>query len=180
MNNNTFVHKYIRPLISKKDTVVDMTAGNGNDTLFLARLAKKVHAFDISETAIKRSKEKTKDFDNIEFHLTSHGNVDRYVRKDEACLFLFNLGYLPGSDEDTCTEKNETLKAFKKAYALLKDKGYLIVTFYLRQKGGYEEYYLLDDYIKKNRFQILETYSQQKMDSPITYIIYKDQSKTEL
>jgi len=34
MNNNTFVHKYLKPLIKKEDTVVDMTAGNGNDTLF--------------------------------------------------------------------------------------------------------------------------------------------------
>ena len=31
----------------------------------------------------------------------------------------------------------------------------------------------LDDYIKKNRLQILEAYVQDKIDSPITYIIYK-------
>ena len=64
MNNNTFVRKYLKPLIKKEDTVVDMTAGNGNDTLFLARLAKRVLAFDVSEEAIRRSKERTKDFSN--------------------------------------------------------------------------------------------------------------------
>ena len=179
MNNNTFIHKYIKPLIAKTDTVVDMTAGNGNDTLFLAGLARKIIAFDISKEAIRRSKEKTKAFDNIEFHQVSHGQVDHYVKKDEASMFIFNLGYLPGSDEKSFTQKDETLKAFRKAYDLLKEKGYIVITFYLRQSGGYDEYYLVDDYIKKNKLQILEAYRQDKMDSPITYIIYKDQSRTE-
>ena len=179
MNNNTFIHKYIKPLIGKTDTVVDMTAGNGNDTLFLAGLAGKVIAFDISQEALRRSKEKTKDFDNIEFHHASHGDVDLYVKKDEASLFIFNLGYLPGSDEKTFTQKDETLKAFRKAYSLLRKNGYIIITFYLRQIGGYDEYYLLDDFIKKNKLQILEAYHQDKMDSPITYIIYKSQSRTD-
>ena len=62
MNNNTFVHKYIRPLIGKDDIVADMTAGNGSDTLFLARYAKTVYAFDISEEAIRRSREKTAEY----------------------------------------------------------------------------------------------------------------------
>ncbi|MBQ2656510.1 MAG: methyltransferase domain-containing protein, partial [Erysipelotrichaceae bacterium] len=99
MNNNTFVHKYLKPLIKKEDTVVDMTAGNGNDTLFLARLAKRVLAFDVSEEAIRRSKERTKDFSNIEFHLDSHANIDKYLKENEASLFIFNLGYLPNSEE---------------------------------------------------------------------------------
>ena len=41
MNNNTFVHKYIKGLINKKDICVDMTMGNGNDTYYLATLSKK-------------------------------------------------------------------------------------------------------------------------------------------
>lgn len=173
MNNNTFVHKYIRPLLNKEKTVVDMTAGNGNDTLFLARYTKKVHAFDIDAEALKRTHEKVKDHDNVELHLDSHANIDQYVEKDEVSLFIFNLGYLPNSDHSTPTKANETLKAFQKAYSLLKEKGYIVITFYLRQEGGYDEYYLLDDCIKKNRLQILEAYVQDKIDSPITYIIYK-------
>ena len=40
MNNNTFVHKYIKGLINNNDEVVDMTMGNGFDTLFLANISK--------------------------------------------------------------------------------------------------------------------------------------------
>ena len=176
MNNNTFVHKYIRPLISKEDLCVDMTAGNGNDTLFLAELAKKVIAFDISTEAIRRSKEKLKDFDNAEFINDNHINVDKYIY-NKVRLFIFNLGYLPHSEENTVSKAEDTLIAFKKSYELLEDGGYIVITFYIGHIGGKDEYYLLDDYIKKNRLQILETYSQNKINSPITYIIRKPNQK---
>ena len=44
MNNNTYVHKYIKGIITKQDEVVDMTMGNGFDTLFLCGLSKKVYS----------------------------------------------------------------------------------------------------------------------------------------
>jgi methylase of polypeptide subunit release factors len=173
MNNNTFVHKYIRPLIGKDDIVADMTAGNGNDTLFLARYAKTVYAFDISEEAIRRSREKTAECDNVVLIHDNHINIDRYI-KEKIRLFIFNLGYLPSSQETRITKAEETLIAFDKAYSLLEEKGYIVITFYIGHKGGKDEYYLLKDHIKKNRFQIIETYSQNKIDSPITYIIRKN------
>ncbi|MBP5280410.1 MAG: hypothetical protein J6Z03_07985, partial [Erysipelotrichaceae bacterium] len=81
--------------------------------------------------------------------------------------------YLPGSDMTSVTKAEETLVAFKKAYDLLEDNGYIIITFYLKQKGGLDEFYLLDDYINKNRLQITEAYRQDKSFSPVTYIIRK-------
>lgn len=48
MRTNTFVHKYLKGLINKEDIVVDMTVGNGNDTLLLCQLAKEVIGFDIN------------------------------------------------------------------------------------------------------------------------------------
>ncbi|MBQ6334021.1 MAG: class I SAM-dependent methyltransferase [Erysipelotrichaceae bacterium] len=179
MNNNTFVHKYIKPLIRKDDLVVDMTAGNGNDTLFLSKLAGKVIAFDISKEAIRRCKEKLKDCDNVVLINDDHVSIDKYLQ-EKARLFIFNLGYLPNSDEKTITQAEKTLIAFKKAYELLEDKGYLIVTFYRGHKGGKDEYYLLSEHINKNRFHIYETYCQPKLDAPVTVIIRKDQSSTSI
>lgn len=172
MNNNTFVHKYIRPLINKEDIVADMTAGNGNDTFFLAQYAKKVYAFDISEKAIRRSKERCIDYDNIVFICDNHINIDHYIN-EKIRLFIFNLGYLPSSDETRITQADETLTAFDKAYSLLKEKGYIVITFYIGHPGGKDEYYLLKDHINKNRLHIIEAYHQDKIDSPITYIIRK-------
>lgn len=172
MNNNTFVHKYIKSLISKDDVCIDMTLGNGNDSLLLCECAKKVYGFDISKTAIENSKNRLSNFNNIEYINDNHINVDEYV-KERIRLAIFNLGYLPYSDENSVTKAEETLIAFEKVYKLLQEDGYIIITFYLGHKGGKEEYYLLDDYINKNRLLILETYRQDKLDSPITYIIKK-------
>lgn len=172
MNNNTFIHKYIRPLIRKDDITADMTAGNGNDTLFLSKLSKKVYAFDISEEAIKNTRERIQDCDNVILIKDSHANAEKYI-KEKARLFIFNLGYLPGSDLTSVTKADVTLAAFTKAYDLLEEGGYIIITFYLKQKGGLDEYYLLSDFINKNRFQIIETYRQDKPFSPITLIIRK-------
>lgn len=45
-------HDFLREIITDQDTVVDATMGNGHDTLFLAKLAKEVYAFDIQEQAL--------------------------------------------------------------------------------------------------------------------------------
>ena len=172
MNNNTFVHKYIKSLIDKDDIAIDMTLGNGNDAYLLCQMSYKVYGFDISMEAINNSKIRLKDFNNIIFINDNHINVDNYVG-ELVKLVIFNLGYLPHSSDCSITKAEETLLAFKKAYDLLINNGYIIITFYVGHKGGKDEYYLLKDYIEKNRFQILETYKQDKIDSPITYIIKK-------
>lgn len=173
MNNNTYVHKYIKGIITKQDEVVDMTMGNGFDTLFLCGLSKKVYSFDINKQAIINTQERVKDYDNVSLILDNHINVDKYVNQ-KVKLFLFNLGYLPNSNDKTITKKDETLIAFKKAYDLLIDKGYIIITFYLGHVGGKDEYYLLDKHIKDNNLNVLENYrAYRHFNEPITYIIRK-------
>jgi methylase of polypeptide subunit release factors len=172
MNNNTYIHKYIKPLLKLEDITIDMTLGNGNDSELLCQYTKKVYGFDISSEAIENSKKRLKDYHNIIYINDNHINVDKYV-KEKAKLIIFNLGYLPHSTDTNITKADETLIAFKKSYELLIENGYIIITFYLGHKGGKQEYYLLDNYIKKNKFLILETYHQDKINSPITYIIKK-------
>ena len=172
MNNNTFVHKYIKSLISKDDISVDMTIGNGNDTKLLCELSRKVIGFDINPQALINTKNRLIDFCNYELYLDNHINIDKYV-KEKVKQIIFNLGYLPNSEDKTITKANDTLIAFKKAYDLLIDNGYIIISFYIGHIGGKDEYYLLDNYIKENNILVLEKYRQDKIDSPITYIIKK-------
>ncbi len=173
MNNNTYVHKYLKGIVYKSDEVVDMTMGNGFDTLFLAQNSKHVYSFDINKQALINTQEKLKDYDNVSLILDNHININKYI-DHKVKLFLFNLGYLPNSDGKTITKKDETLIAFKKAYDLLIDEGYIIITFYLGHIGGKDEYYLLDKYIKDNNLNVLETYRAYKhFNEPITYIIKK-------
>lgn len=172
MNNNTFVHKYIKSLINKNDTCVDMTLGNGLDSVLLCELSKKVYGIDISIEAINNSKTRLKQYSNIEYINDNHINIDKYINGNIK-LFIFNLGYLPHSEDPNITKADETLSAFKKAYDLLNDNGYIIITFYIGHKGGKDEYYLLDKYINEKDINVIETYKQDKIDSPITYIIKK-------
>ena len=172
MNNNTFVHKYLKTLVAKDDLCVDMTLGNGNDALFLASLSKRVVGFDISEEAIRNSKEKLKAHPEVLLIKDNHINVGKYLT-EKARLFIFNLGYLPRSNQKTITKASETLIAFRKAYELTADDGYLIITFYTGHPGGKDEYYLLSSYFENNGIYIQERYRQDKPGSPITFIIRK-------
>lgn len=172
MNNNTFVHKYIKSLVSKDDICVDMTLGNGLDSELLCKLCKHVYGFDISLKAIENSKLRLSKYNNITYIHDNHINVDKYV-KQEIKLTIFNLGYLPHSDKTIITKSHDTLLAFQKIYSMTKKEGYIIITFYIGHLGGKDEYYLLDKYFNDNNINIIETYRQDKLDSPITYIIKK-------
>ena len=172
MNNNTFVHKYIKSLVNKDDIVVDMTLGNGNDAFFLADKVKHLYGFDISKKAIENSKARLKEFNNITYINDNHCKVDEYIKEDVR-LFIYNLGYLPHSDEISITNKDDTLVSFIKAYKLLENNGYIVMTFYLGHPGGKDEYYHLDKYFRENNILIIEKYQNKVIDAPITYIIKK-------
>lgn len=172
MNNSTFIHKYFRSLISSDDISVDMTMGNGNDTYYLSKLSKKVYAFDIQDEALLSTKQRCRDLSNIIYIKDNHLNFDKYI-KENVRLFVFNLGYLPGSDADIITESDNTLKTFIKAYEYLKD-GYIAITFYRGHKGGNDEFVRIDDYIKKHGIFLQEKYREYKhANEPLSYIIRK-------
>ena len=171
----------VRAYVEPGDTVVDATCGNGHDTLALASMKPaRLYAFDVQEeavratTALLEAKGYSKSIreGNIIVKQLAHEEMAEVVTVPVKAI-VFNLGYLPYSDENATTNKDTTLSAFKKAYDLLQDNGYIVITFYLGHIGGKDEYYLLDDYIKKKRIHILESYRQDKTNSPVTYIIKK-------
>ena len=51
-------------LSSTYTTAIDFTMGNGNDTLTLSKVTKKVYSFDIQELALKNTKKLIKDINN--------------------------------------------------------------------------------------------------------------------
>ena len=104
----------------------------------------------------------------------NHVNIDKYLGGNIR-LFVFNLGYLPHSEHPPVTKAEETLTAFKKAYELLSDNGYIVITFYRGHKGGLDEYYLLTDYFKDNDINVIERYEAgSSLLEPVVYIIKKE------
>jgi len=113
-----FAHKLLEEVVTRNDITVDLTAGKGNDTLFLARISKYVFCFDIQEKAIEYSKELTKDYNNIKFICDNHENLLKYVNTKIKGA-IFNLGYLPGENKDITTKAESTLNAIKSVLAIL-------------------------------------------------------------
>ena len=128
------LHTFLREVVSAGDVVIDATAGNGYDTVFLARCVGgegKVYAFDVQQAAIDSASAKVM-AEGCAAHVTfvhdSHRHLAKHVQAGEAIsAIVFNLGYLPGDDHGTTTEKDETLHALEAAVGLLKSGGVLAV-----------------------------------------------------
>ncbi len=164
-----YYHDLINNFASKDKIAIDATLGNGNDSLFLANLFKKVYSFDIQDLAVKRSKEKLKDYDNVIVTQANHMYVDNYV-KEKVDLVTFNLGFLPGSDKKICTNSYTTINALKKCYELLNDNGLIIITTYSRHLGGSKEANDIDDFLSNSNYK----YDKKRFDYELVYVIRKD------
>jgi len=163
-----YYHDLIKSVASIDKVVVDATLGNGNDSLFLAPLFKKIYSFDIQDLAIKRSKEKLKDYDNVEIIQDNHIRLNNYI-KEKIDLVIFNLGYLPGSDKKICTNSYTTINAIKNAMTILNDDGMIIVASYSRHLGGQKENNDLELFLGNSTY----TYSKNRFDYELVYVIKK-------
>jgi len=161
-------HNLINSIANAKKIAVDATLGNGNDSLFLAPLFKKVYAFDIQDLAIKRSKEKLKDYNNVVIIKDNHIRLNEYIN-EKIDLVIFNLGYLPGSDKKICTNSYTTTNAIKNAFSILNENGVIIVVGYSRHLGGQKEIDDLDLFLENNNF----IYNKTRFDYELVYVIEK-------
>lgn len=108
----TCAHDWISRVVSPGDAVVDATAGNGHDTVFLARLvgpSGQVHAFDVQEEAIRATRERLEKegllTPSVRLHLASHDRLAELVGGPVKAI-VFNLGYLPGGDKKRSPGRN--------------------------------------------------------------------------
>ncbi len=163
-----FSHKVLEDIITKDDICVDMTLGNGNDTFFLAKLSKKVYAFDIQEQAIINSKIKNKDYDNIVYILDSHENILSYVN-EEVKAVMFNLGYLPNGDKSITTSSSTTLKALEASLKVLKKNGRVVICLYPGHSEGLKEANELEKYLKtldQHKYDVLKYQFINQINNP--------------
>ena len=139
------LHVLLQQVICKGDCVVDATAGNGHDTVFLAEAVGdegKVIAIDIQAQAIDATRQQLqeKQLENrVELHQVSHAEIGRLVGVGSARVIVFNLGYLPGSDRALITQAETTLVALAASVVVLKKGGVLAVVCYPDHAGGDDE-----------------------------------------
>jgi hypothetical protein len=132
----TFAHKLIKK--SKKyDFAIDATLGNGHDALELAKSFEKVIAFDIQDLAIRRSKKRLINYQNVKLIQASNVEINKHVSAP-VNLALYNLGFLPGSDHKVTTNSADTISSLTALLPLLDKDGIIIIVCYLRHDHGLE------------------------------------------
>jgi len=134
----------IRLSVTPGDAVVDATAGNGHDTLFLAELVGDrgaVYAFDIQQDAISRTTERllqAQMLSRVQLICSGHENIAYYVKENVSAV-MFNLGYLPGRDHRFVTKPETTLTALQASLNIIKPGGIITLVLYSGHPGGEEE-----------------------------------------
>lgn len=139
------VTKWLRP----GDIAIDATAGNGHDTVFLARLtgpAGKVLSLDIEPAALDSTRLMlaSEPFpvshvllvggDHARLATVAPGEWFGQVR-----VIMFNLGYRPHSNQPVKTSLISTLSALGQSLSLLADDGLLTIVMYPGHQGGETE-----------------------------------------
>ena len=168
------VKKICSENITKNDFVVDMTVGNGNDTLFLANISKKVFGFDIQDVAIENTKKLLRENNvyNYELFNISHEKINDVLKEYEKNikLILFNLGYLPCGDKSITTNHKTTLNAVKNSFSMLSSNGLILIVFYPHPEGKTEAQVVLE-YLNKNKLKYTIYKNTPNMDAPYLIVI---------
>ncbi len=138
-------HALLAPRLHAGDAVVDATAGNGHDTLFLAQRVLpggRVFVFDVQARALERTKSQIKEHDAVTLIHAGHERMEEFLPPElrgGIRAFMFNLGWLPGSDKSCITRTDTTLTALRSAIDWLAEGGMITIVCYPGHDGGNAE-----------------------------------------
>lgn len=140
----TIAHQWMASHLKPGHFAVDATAGNGHDTVFLAKHvgdSGHVTAFDVQEAACastRRRCEQEKVSDRVTIVQAGHETMRTHVSRPVHAV-MFNLGYLPRHDHTCITRPDTTYAALDAAQALMTEGGLITVVAYRGHDGGPEE-----------------------------------------
>lgn len=155
-----FAHQLLADILTKEDVCIDMTVGNGNDTLFLAKIAKHVYGFDIQKEAIIQTKQRLEEekLNNVTLYLDNHAHLSSYG----FCAIkgiIFNLGYLPHGDKKITTQPDTTILALQQALSCLKKDGVCVCVIYPGHEEGLKESKAIEAFVQQlnqKEYQVLK------------------------
>lgn len=181
----TMAHNLIQSVVGPGDTAIDATAGNGHDTLFLARLVGntgQVFSFDIQNGALVAAKKRLHEaglnhrvtfihagHEEMIAHLQAH-NIKNPIRG-----IMFNLGYLPKGDPEIITRPASTLCALKQSLELLDTGGMITAVFYTGHPGGTEEARTALSFLESltsKRYQIIRYEMMNRNHAPFLIAVH--------
>lgn len=180
-----FQHHLWLDALSTARTIVDITCGNGHDTVYLLSHCHKnshVYAIDIQEVAITRTKEKLlreipQAMKQVELILGSHDSVLETLPVSTIDLMVANLGYLPNTDHQIMTQSTSTIKAVSKGLAKLSVHGLCTIVAYPGTEAGRKEAEDLEEYIASMNQKEFHCSTWRPLNQanqpPILYIIHR-------
>lgn len=159
--NHALMHSLLKP-----DMIVcDMTCGQGYDTEWMAPHVKKVFAFDIQAQALDIAKKRLSHLHNITYIHASFEKVFDYTQ--EASLYVFNLGYLPGSDKTIKTTKSVTIKTIQTITSQT-PQAHILMMVYIGHDEGMKEYIAIKHFIETlHTHQVIQSDVLMKDQAPI-------------
>lgn len=149
-----FAHALLKQALKHDAHALDGTAGNGNDTLMLARSigsGGKVWAFDVQEQALANTRMRLEEAgmaDRVELILDGHENLAAHIREPLDAA-VFNFGWLPGGDKSCTTEAATSIRALTSALSLLKTGGLAVAVLYPGHEAGLHEAQAIEDWAQR-------------------------------
>lgn len=178
----SFVVQFIQP----DDLVLDATAGNGYDTLFLAEQVGDnglVYAVDCQNDAIEATRKRLNDNSlahRVSFLHGSHAELHTLLPQQnrlQLSAAMFNLGYLPGSDKTVITTGHTTIHALDTLIDFLAPTAIISIAVYTGHQGGAQEHEMVHNWCAKlppNEFRSLNlSVLNVARNPPHLYIIYR-------
>lgn len=153
------------------DLAVDATAGNGHDTLFMARLVApggRVFAFDVQADALAQTALRLRAAglqNSVQLFHDGHQHLLRNLPPESwgrIRAVMFNLGYLPGGDKRLTTQGSSTVEALRQAIEALDPAGVMSILVYRGHPGGQTEAQAVDAWLEA----LPEPWRLETMPSP--------------
>lgn len=175
-------HMLLSQFLKGGEWVVDATAGNGNDTLFLAEKVGpggRVFAFDLQAEALAQSQqiiEKHGYDQRVTFIHGGHEHLTKHINQPVRAI-IYNLGYLPGGDKSIVTRVETTLQSLRQGLDLLEEGGIISLTLYRGHPGGQEEAAQVEELLQSLSSPPWQIMTWQKLNgssnSPVLVIVHK-------
>ena len=172
-----YAHDFLKEIMSNQDIAVDFTMGNGHDTLFLAKHAKQVYAFDIQRTALEKTAKRLEEaglnaaFLTLDQVAEVRHRPGVYLIEDD---HAFCRQYLPYFKAGIFT----TLIALKDALDLLIPGGRIVLVVYPGHEAGRLESQAIDCFVQAldgHDYQVMSLSMANKHQSPYLVVIEKVQ-----
>ncbi|MBP2649343.1 MAG: rRNA methylase [Firmicutes bacterium] len=175
-------HYFLAEKLSQSHNLLDATAGNGHDTLFLAQnspVDAVVWFFDIQQQSIDKTINVLAEAD-LAFKgrpvNACHTKVAEYI--DEPLdIAMFNLGYLPGGSHILTTKATTSLTAIQAVLEMLAPGGLLSIVAYPGHSEGYIEQQQVCEYLRGLPSTKFTSASwkliNQENKPPVLYIVEK-------